>query len=120
VTREPNNDHSACLLSAPPFKFQKMQENEDDFLQLLLSGMSAPSASQSWITQSSATLPPPTLPSPRKTASKRNEIDNLLDGVDDWDWDTDLDEVSVTEAIPAQVSRRVNVVLGAFINSEYL
>jgi hypothetical protein len=97
-----------------------MQENEDDFLQQLLSGMSAPNASQSWISQSTATLPPPTLPSPRKMASKRDEMENLLDGVDDWDWDADLDEVSVTEAIPAQVSRRVDAVLGAFINFKCL
>jgi len=35
------------------------------------------------------------------------EMGNLLDGVDDWDWEGDLDQASVMETIPAQVSRRV-------------
>lgn len=94
-----------------------MQENEDDFLQRLLSGMSAPNASQAWTSQSTATLPPPTLPSPKKEASKRDEIENLLDGVDDWDWDADLEDIVVKEEPPAHVSRRVDLILDVFTDS---
>ena len=91
-----------------------MQNNEDDFLQQLLSGMGSNNASQSLLISSSAAPPPPTLPTPPTQCSQATEMETLLDGAEDWDWDGDLEESLVTEAIPAQVSRRVQTTTSAF------
>lgn len=34
-------------------------------------------------------------------------MENLLEGVDDWDWDEDLNEAEGVEPSPAPVGRRV-------------
>lgn len=86
-----------------------MRLNETDFLNELLLGMDASSAFQTPSTQS--TQPPPSLPpstasTTRQSLTQVSEIQQLLQGADEWDWNDDLEDNSMLEGVNEPVSRR--------------